>query len=107
MIHVLEKRHMSAHLQVIPATPDELAEILKLEQDCFFRPWNERRVRTFLVAACLSNKGYLARTLKDGDSPVGYAFASRQGGQLEVERLGVQPDNRRKGIALGLMVSLI
>ena len=35
------------------------------------------------------------------------ARASRQDGQLLVERLGVRPESRRKGIGSGLMVSLI
>ena len=59
------------------------------------------------MAASLPNKGYLVSVFKEKDTVIAYAFASRQEGQLPVERLGVRPENRRKGIGSGLMVSLI
>lgn len=93
--------------QIIPATPAETAEIVGLEQLCYPDPWNERIIRTFVVAAGLPSKGYVARALKEGDAVIAYAFASRQEGQLLVERLGVRPESRRKQIGSGLMVSLI
>ena len=43
----------------------------------------------------------------EGQKVLGYALASKQEGQLLVERLGVRPEHRRKGIGSGLMVSLI
>ena len=98
---------MAAPFQIIPATPAETAEIVRLEQVCFQAPWNERLVRTFMVAASLPKKGYVARVLKEKYAVIAYALASRQEGQLLVERLGVRPENRRKGIGSGLMVSLI
>src|SRR4051812_1752295 len=98
---------MAAPFQIVPATPKESADILGLEQLCYSHPWNERLVTAFLVAASLPNKGYIARALKDGNALIAYALASRQAGQLLVERLGVRPEHRRKGIASGLMVSLI
>ncbi len=45
--------------------------------------------------------------MKEKDAVIAYALASRQEGQLLVERLGVRPENRRKGVGSGLMVSLI
>ena len=98
---------MAAPFQIIPATPAETAEILGLEQLCYSDPWTERIIRTFVVAAGLPSKGYVARVLKEGDAVIAYAFASKQEGQLLVERLGVRPENRRKQIGSGLMVSLI
>ena len=41
------------------------------------------------------------------DVVIAYALASRQEGQLLVERLGVHPEHQRKQIGSGLMVSLI
>jgi ribosomal protein S18 acetylase RimI-like enzyme len=98
---------MAAPFQIIPATPAETAEILGLEQPCYPDPWNGRIVRAFVVAASLPNKGYVARIIMEGQTVLGYALASRQEGQLLVERLGVRPENRRKRIGSGLMVSLI
>ncbi len=98
---------MAAQFQIIPVTLAETAEILGLEQLCYSDPWTERIVRTFVVAASLPNEGYLARVIMEGKEVVAYAFASRQGGQLLVERLGVRPEHRRKRIGSGLMVSLI
>jgi len=98
---------MAAPFQIIPAAPAETAEILGLEQLCYADPWTERIIRTFVIAAGLPEKGYVARVLKKGDAVIAYAFASRQERQLLVERLGVRPENRRKGIGSGLMVSLI
>ncbi|MBC7853456.1 MAG: GNAT family N-acetyltransferase [Pirellulaceae bacterium] len=98
---------MTAPFQIIPATPAEISDILRLEQRCFPRPWEERLVRSFVVAACLPKKGYLARVIMEGKEVVAYAFASQHEGQLLVERLGVRPENRRKGVGSGLMVSLI
>jgi GNAT superfamily N-acetyltransferase len=60
-----------------------------------------------VVAASLPSKGYLARVLRERDAVIAYAFASRQDGHLLVERHGVRPENRRKGIGSRLMVSLI
>jgi [ribosomal protein S18]-alanine N-acetyltransferase len=98
---------VTAPFQIIPATPAETADILSLEQLCYPDPWSERIIRTFVVAAGLPRKGYVARIIMEGKEVVAYAFASRQEGQLLVERLGVRPENRRKGIGSGLMVSLI
>lgn len=98
---------MAAPFQIIPATLDHTAEILALEQLCYPAPWEERLVRPFLVAAGLPDKGFIARVMKAGDTAVAYAFASRQEGQLLVERLGVRPEYRQKGIGSGLMVLMI
>ena len=98
---------MPAPFQIIPATPAETAEIVGLEKVCYPTPWSERIIRTFVVAASLPKKGYVARVIMEGKEVLGYAFASRQEGQLLVERLGVRPEHRRKGIGSGLMVSLI
>jgi GNAT superfamily N-acetyltransferase len=98
---------MAAPFQIIPATPAETAEILGLEQLCYPNPWTERIIRTFVVAADLTRKGYVARIIMEGQSVLGCALSPRQEGQLLVERLGVRPENRRKQIGSGLMVSLI
>ena len=98
---------MAAPFQIIPATPAETAELLSLEQLCYPTPWNERLVQTFVVASSLPSKGYLARVIMEGQKVLGYAFASRQESQLLVERFGVRPEHRRKGIGSGLMASLI
>lgn len=98
---------MAAPFQIIPATPAETAEILGLEQLCYRDPWTERILRTFIVAASLPKKGYIARIIMEGQAVLGYALASQQESQLLVERLGIRPENRREGIGSGLMVSLI
>jgi ribosomal protein S18 acetylase RimI-like enzyme len=98
---------MTAPFQIIPATPAETADIVGLERLCYRRPWNERLVRSYVVAATLPKKGLIARVIMEGKEVLGYAFASRQESQLLVERLGVRPEYRRKKIGSGLMVSLI
>jgi ribosomal protein S18 acetylase RimI-like enzyme len=98
---------MAAPFQIIPATPAEMADIVGLEQLCYPRPWSERLVRSFVVAATLPKKDSIARVIMEGKEVLGYAFASRQENQLHVERLGVRPERRRKKIGSGLMVSLI
>jgi hypothetical protein len=40
---------MAALFQIIPATPAEMAEMLCLEQLCYFAPWTKRIVRTYVV----------------------------------------------------------
>ena len=57
---------MPAPFQIIPATPAETAEILGLEQLCYPDPWTERIIRTFVVAASLPKKGYVARIIMEG-----------------------------------------
>lgn len=98
---------MAAPYQIIPATPAETADILGLERLCYLDPWSERIIRTFVVAATLPKKGYIARAIMEGQAVLGYTLASRQEDQLLVERLGVRPEHRRKGIGSGLMASLI
>ena len=98
---------MAASFQIMPAIPAETDEILALEQLCYSAPWEEHLVTAFLIAAGLPNKNYLASVMVKGDAVVAYALASREEGQLLVERLGVHPGQRRKGIGSGLMVSLI
>lgn len=93
--------------QIIPATIDELGEILVLEQLGYSDPWAEHLLRAFLVASSLPSNAHLARVLRQDGTVVGYALASRQDGQLLVERLNIRPEDRRKGFASGLMVSLI
>jgi hypothetical protein len=68
---------MSAPFQIIPATPAETAEIVRLEQLCYPSPWTERIVKTFVVAASLPKKGYVARIIMEGQEVLGYV--SRHG----------------------------
>jgi ribosomal protein S18 acetylase RimI-like enzyme len=98
---------MTVPFQINAATLAETAGILALEQLCYPTPWEEPLVRTFMVAASLPKKGYLARVMREGNAVIAYALASRQEGQLLVERLGIRPKYRRQGIGSGLMVSLI
>jgi hypothetical protein len=57
---------MPAPFQIIPATPAETGEILGLEQLCYPDPWNKRIVSTFVIAANLPKKGYVARIIMKG-----------------------------------------
>lgn len=45
--------------------------------------------------------------IMEGQEVVACAFASQHEDQLLLERVGVRPENRRKGVGAGLMVSLI
>jgi ribosomal-protein-alanine N-acetyltransferase len=98
---------VTAPFQIRPATPDQAAELHALDQLCYAPAWDERLLRSFIVAASLPKKGYLASVLRTDDSAIGYAFASRQEGQLLIERLGVRPEHRRQKVAAGLMATLI
>jgi len=87
-----------------PAMPDDVAAIVSLEQVCQgVDAWSEALVRDGVAGGLPTVHHLVAR---EGDV-VGYAVASAAGDVVELQRVGVDPEQRRCGLATRLLEGVL
>ena len=85
-------------LKIITATPNDVADIVKIEQACFATPWTEQGIRESIENE--NTRLYLA--LVDG-SAAGYIGVQIFSGEGYVTNVETLPEYRRKGVAKALI----
>jgi len=87
-----------------PATPDDVAAIVALEGLCQGADaWSEALVRDGVTGDVPTVHHLVVR---DG-AVVGYAVASAAGDVVELQRIGVDPEQRRVGLATRLLQGVL
>jgi len=81
-----------------PMRPEDLDQIVRLEELCFSNPWS----RYVFEAALISPLVYTL-VLRNGDEVLGYLMAFFQGPGFEIGNIAVAPSHRRRGLGHRLM----
>lgn len=94
---------------ITDATVDDLADIARLETRCLGADaWSEALVRDGLVGRLPTIAYVVARAEDPAPGPVvGYAVASYVGDVAELQRIAVDPDVRRRGVASELLDEVV
>ncbi len=85
-------------IQIEEVTPQDLDEIIAIEQVSFPTPWP----RQFFDMELKSSKSY-KRVSKINGAVVGYIIALKVYDEVHILNLAVHPEYRRKGIGRGLL----
>lgn len=81
--------------------PGDLADLCRIEQACFSRPWSAQSLRELL------DGGHsLVLVARVGQRCVGYLGARVVAGECEIMNIGVLPPWRRQGVASALFARL-
>ena len=83
-------------------TDAHVAQIARLEKQCFSDPWSENS-----VASELNNRLSLWLVALDGATVVGYIGSQSVGDEADMMNVAVHPDYRRRGIARELVMGLV
>lgn len=86
------------NLEIIAATLEDVAALVKIEETCFSVPWSAQSLRESLQNE--ASRFYLA--LADGE-PAGYLGVQIFSGEGYVTNVAVLPAFRRQGIARALL----
>ena len=86
------------NLKIIPASLNDLANILKIENACFSSPWSEQSLKESLENP--ASRFYIAYA--DGDL-AGYMGLQIFSGEGYVTNVATLPEYRRKGVARALI----
>jgi [ribosomal protein S18]-alanine N-acetyltransferase len=88
-------------LTVRPVQPEDLRRVAWLEESAFVDSWPYD-----LVAYELTNpRAILLLAEREGEPAAGYISLRHGGGEAEIFRLAVAPDERRRGVARTLVAS--
>ncbi len=91
-------------MSVRAATPADVDAVVRLEEVCLGDDaWSRGLVEQGLAAA-LPTVSYLVAEV--GGAVVGHAVASAAGDDAELQRIAVDPDHRRAGLASALLVAV-
>lgn len=95
----------SRRVRVRPATPVDMAEVLRLDQACFEAQWTKD---DSILAPAVSDGPFFVIAELDG-APVGYAYAtSHFGGRLvHLVRIAVDPGRQGQGIGVRLLADVV
>lgn len=88
----------------------ESSDLLVLEAlvaSSMAHPWSRRQIADSLVGSMARAKLIWQRAEEGGDRPSGFVFARRVGDLLEIDLVGVDPSQRRSGLARRLLSQLI
>lgn len=83
------------------ATSGDIADIAKIEKECFSTPWSENAIRESMYAGTAF---YIARVK---DNVAGYMGISKIAGEGYVTNIAVLPQHRRKGVGKKLLEYVI
>ena len=86
------------NIEIIEATPDYVADILKIENECFSTPWTEQGVRESIE----NENTHLYLALADGEA-AGYMGVQIFSGEGYVTNIATLPEYRRQGVAKALI----
>jgi ribosomal-protein-alanine N-acetyltransferase len=89
---------MSDGLSIATAGRHDLDAIHRIELSAFSSPWRREFFESELDAA-----GRFSLVARSGDALVGYLFAMYWFDEMHINKIAVDPEHRRKGIALALM----
>jgi [ribosomal protein S18]-alanine N-acetyltransferase len=89
---------MTEHIEITPASWSDLDAVHRLEVTSFPSPWR----REFFESE-LSGDSRLHFVARRNGRVVGYVFAMWFFDEMHVNKIAVDPDQRRKGIARALM----
>lgn len=97
------------------AEQSDISAIAKLEKKLFSDAWSES-----MLSDCLLQKHYVlmvcvsssegapdTETTTDFDNVIGYLISTHVAGEAELLRIGVAPEERRKGLGRGLMKAFV
>lgn len=88
-----------------PAGPADVDAVVRLERVCQgLDAWSEALVRDGVTGGLPTVHHLVAR---EGGGVVGYAVASLAGDVVELQRIGVEPDHRRRGVAGRLLDGVV
>ncbi|MBR1763253.1 MAG: ribosomal protein S18-alanine N-acetyltransferase [Eubacterium sp.] len=85
-------------LEIVKATPDDVADIKKIEDECFSVPWSEKSIEESLKNPC--SHFYIAKVNNEVAGYIGVQIFSGEGYVTNVATL---PEYRKQGIARALM----
>jgi [ribosomal protein S18]-alanine N-acetyltransferase len=86
-----------------PGTPADLEALAGLERELFGREaWSPT-----LLAPLLFGSGGVCLVAEDAGAVVGYAVVSTAGDAIDLQRLGVRAEHRRRGIAHALVAECL
>ena len=83
---------------ILPATLDDVADIKKIEDECFSVPWSEKSIEESLNNPC--SHFYIARS---GEDVCGYIGIQIFSGEGYVTNVATLPSFRKHGIAQALV----
>lgn len=89
-------------IEYVEMNYDHVAAVAALEKVCFCDPWSEKS-----IASELSNQLSLWLVAVDGGAVVGYVGSQSVCGETDMMNVAVAPDHRRRGVAQGLILTLI
>ena len=90
-------------LELLPMGPDDLTEVVAVEQACFQDPWSRKSFEAEIGAAPIS----WARVLRAGERLAGYMIAWFVEDETHLANIAVAPWARRRGYAEGMLNELI
>ena len=83
-------------------TTEDLAEISKLEQECFSDPWTQRMLADSYLSDC-----FFGSLLEEGDSITAYGGMHIAGDEAEIELIAVAEMYRRCGRGAKILDDLL
>ncbi len=90
---------MASTVQIIPATLDDLPDLVRLEEACFSAPWT----RKMLTAELTGNQFAHFLVARDAGGIIGYLCYWIVFEEVRLMNLAVVDSMRRRGIAAGLV----
>ena len=92
---------MTVHLKKL--VPDDIPELVSIEQECFSDPWSERLLSALLESAF--DETWVLR-LEDGTA-AGYINLRFLAGERELMRIAVRPECRGRGYSRKMMEQMV
>jgi len=81
-----------------PMRPEDLDQIVGLEELCFANPWSQQVFEAALISPLV-----YTLVLRNGEEVLGYLMAFFQGPGFEIGNIAVAPEHRRRGLGHQLM----